>query len=156
MPFPYKSLYSNNLYDLIIGFPFLKYTLICTGFAVKTSVHSVSFCTISFQQYIVQNFIPIIAVHQVVNLLFNITLQYHLFSVYVQMSYKNKPQSTVSIAKIRQRISHRNPLSITNYPLFSRRCTIKAVQIARLLFTQVCSIANLYIICTFSLRCERA
>ena len=33
---------------------------------------------------------------------------------------------------------------------------IKTVHIARLLFTQVCSNANLYIICTFSLRCERA
>ena len=56
----------------------------CTGFSMSIPVSNVSFCTIRFLHYIVQNLIPITTVQQVVAMLFNITLQNHLFLTYTQ------------------------------------------------------------------------
>ena len=58
---------------------------ICTEFYMSIPVPNVSFCTIRFLHYIVQNLIPITTVQQVAAMLFNITLQNYLFLTYVQI-----------------------------------------------------------------------
>ena len=62
----------------------------CTGFSMSILVPDVSFCTIRFLHYIVQNIIPITTVRQTISLLvFRITPQNHLFLTYVQIiNYK--------------------------------------------------------------------
>ena len=58
---------------------------ICTEFYMSIPVPNVSFCTIRFLHYIVQNLIPITTVRQTISLLvFRITLQNHLFLIYTQ------------------------------------------------------------------------
>jgi hypothetical protein len=48
-------------------------------------VPNVSFCTIRFLHYIVQSFIPIATVQQIISLfVFRITPQNHLFLIYTQ------------------------------------------------------------------------
>ena len=58
---------------------------ICTEFYMSIPVPNVSFCTIRFLHYIVQSFIPIATVQQIISLfVFRITPQNHLFLIYTQ------------------------------------------------------------------------
>lgn len=82
---PIKSLYRKDLYDLIFYSLFFDMSAICTKFYVSIPVPDVSFCTIRFLHYIVQNIIPITTVRQTISLLvFRITPQNHLFLIYTQ------------------------------------------------------------------------
>ena len=81
---PIKSLYRKDLYDLIFYSLFFDMSDMCTGFSMSILVPDVSFCTIRFLHYIVQNLIPITTVQQVAALLFNIMQQNHLFLTYTQ------------------------------------------------------------------------
>ena len=80
-----KSLYCNNLYVLFFYSLFFSMSAICTEFSMSIPVPTVSFCTIRFLYYIVQSFIPIATVQQIISLfVFRITPQNHLFLIYTQ------------------------------------------------------------------------
>ena len=67
IPPPIKSLYRKDLYDLIFYSLFFDMSAICTEFYMSIPVPNVSFCTIRFLHYIVQSFIPIATVQQIIS-----------------------------------------------------------------------------------------
>ena len=93
----------------------------CTRFYMSIPVPNVSFCTIRFLHYIVQSFIPIATVQQIISLfVFRITPQNHLFLTYVQKQpAKHITYCQDSAKDIASPLIAHYHLSITNYPLFS-------------------------------------
>ena len=121
MPPLIKSLYRKDLYDLIFYSLFFDMSAICTEFSMSIPVPDVSFCTLCFRRYIVQNLIPITTVRQTISLLvFRITPQNHLFLTYVQKQpAKHITYCQDSAKDIASPLIAHYHLSITNYPLFS-------------------------------------